>query len=208
MANEKIHEYLDFATLSDVQTLPVMIDCDVQEVGGWISKQLDVNNIIEASNDTGTRTFGQFHDDTNQLHTSLDTPKAMELNSSDFYNGIVIQNDGFGRPTIIKIPSAGIYNLQFSAQLNRTSGVSLAKTSIWFRQNGVDILNSNTHVDLIGSTKYLVASWNTFLDCQAFDEIQMMWSVSSLSITLIAEAPDLVVPHPATPSLIVTISKI
>jgi hypothetical protein len=208
MANEKIHEYLDSATLSDVQTLPVMIDCDVQEVGGWISKQLDVKRIIEASNDTGTRTFGQFHDDTIQLHTSLNTPKAMELNSTDFNNGMSIVNDGFGRPTIIKIPSAGIYNLQFSAQLNRTSGGSVARTSMWFRQNGVDILNSNTHVDVIANTTYLVASWNIYLDCQAMDTIQMMWSVSSLAIRLLAEAPDLIVPHPATPSLIVTISKI
>jgi hypothetical protein len=208
MANEKIHEYLDSATLSDVQTLPVMIDCDVQEVGGWISKQLDVKNIIDASNDTGTRIFGQFHDDTIQLHTSLNTPKAMELNSTDFNNGMSIVNDGFGRPTIIKIPVDGIYNLQFSAQLNRTSGGSVAQTSMWFRQNGADILNSNTHVNVNANTTYLVASWNIYLDCQAMDTIQMMWSVSSLSIRLLAETPDLVVPHPATPSLIVTISKI
>ena len=208
MANEKIHEYLDSATLSDVQTLPVMIDCDVQEIGGWISKQLDVKNIIDASNDTGTRTFGQFHDDTIQVHTSLNTPKAMELDSTDFFNGIVINNDGLGNPTIIQVSQAGIYNLQFSAQLNRTSGGAVAKTSMWFRQNGVDIPNSNTHVDVIANTTYLVASWNIYVDCQAMDEIQMMWSVSSLAIRLLAEIPDLVVPHPATPSLIVTISKI
>lgn len=208
MANEKIHEYLDSATLSDVQTLPVMIDCDVQEVGGWISKQLDVKRIIEASNDTGTRTFGQFHDDTIQLHTSLNSPKAMELNSIDFYNGIVINNDGFGRPTLIQVPSAGIYNVQFSAQLNRTSGGAIENASIWFRQNGVDILNSNTHVNVIANSTYLVASWNIYVDCQASDTIQLMWSVSSLAIRLLAETPNLSVPHPATPSLIVTISKI
>jgi hypothetical protein len=208
MANEKIHEYLDSATLSDVQTLPVMIDCDVQEIGGWISKQLDVKNIIDASNDTGTRTFGQFHDNTIQLHTSLNSPKAMELNTTDFYNGIVINTDGFGRPTLIQVPSAGIYNLQFSAQVNRTTGGAIEKASIWFRQNGVDIPNSNTHVNMIANTTYLVASWNIYVDCQASDTIQLMWSVSLLTIRLLAEAPDLIVPHPATPSLIVTISKI
>jgi len=208
MANSKIHEYTDSATLSDVQNLPVLIDCEVEEIGGWISKQLDVKNIIDASNDTGRRTFGQYHDTTIQLHTVLNSPKAMELNSTDFYNGMSLVNDSFGKPTILKVPSSGIYNLQFSAQINRTSGGSVAKTSIWFRQNGVNIPNSNTHVDVIANTTYLVSSWNIYVDCQALDEIQLMWSVSSLAIRLLAELPDLVVPHPATPSLIVTINKL
>jgi hypothetical protein len=208
MANEKIHQYTDSATLSDVQNLPVLIDCEVEEIGGWISKQLDVKHIMDASNDTGRRTFGQYHDNTNQVHTVLNSTKAMQLNSTDFYNGMSLVNDSFGNPTILKVPSAGIYNLQFSAQLNRTSGGSVERASIWFRQNGVDIPNSNTHLNVIANSTYLVASWNIYVDCQALDEIQLMWSVSSLAIRLLAETPDLVVPHPATPSLIVTISKI
>jgi hypothetical protein len=160
MANEKIHEYTDSATLSDVQNLPVVIDCEVQEVGGWVSKQLDVKTIIDESNDTMRRTFGQYHDTTTQVHTVLNSPKAIELNSIVFNNGMSLVNDAFGKPTILRVPTAGIYNLQFSAQITRTTGGSVEKASIWFRQNGVDVPNSNTHVDVVANSKYLVASWN------------------------------------------------
>lgn len=208
MANEKIHEYLDSATLSDVQTLPVMIDCDVQEVGGWISKQLDVKKIIDASNDTGTRIFGSFHDEGNQIHTSANVPKAMNISHADYSNGVNIANDILGNPTNIVVLSRGIYNLQFSAQLYRTSGGASEQVSIWFRKNGVDIPNSNTHMNVVSNSRYLVASWNIFIDCDVNDTIQIMWSVTSIAITIPSVAPDLIVPHPATPSLIVTIAKI
>jgi hypothetical protein len=208
MANSKIHEYTDSATLSDVQNLPVLIDCEVEEIGGWISKQLDVKNIIDASNDTMQRIFGQYHDTTTQVHTVVNSAKAMELNSIVFNNGMSLVNDAFGKPTILRVASAGIYNLQFSAQINRTTGGSTERASIWFRQNGVDVPNSNTHVDVVANSKYLVASWNSFFNCSANTDIQLMWSVTTLAIKLLAELPDLLVPHPATPSLIVTIHKL
>jgi hypothetical protein len=208
MANEKIHEYLDNATLSDVQTLPVMIDCDVQEIGGWISKQLDVKNIIDASNDQSTRIIGSFHDEGNQIHTLPNVPKGMNISNADYSNGVYIANDILGNPTNIVVLARGIYNLQFSAQLYRTAGGASEQVSIWFRKNGVDIPNSNTHMNVVSNSRYLVASWNIFVDCDVNDTIEIMWSVTSIAITIPSVAPDLIVPHPATPSLIVTISKI
>lgn len=208
MANEKIHEYLDVATLSDVQSLPVMIDCDVQTDAGWLSKQLNVNTIIEASNDTGTRIFGSYHDETIQIHTNTNVPKALELSNIDFYNGMMLNLDSFNRPTILKVPVSGIYNLQFSAQINRTTGGTTEQVSFWCRQNGIDVPASNTHMNVVANSRFLVASWNFYFDCQMNDELQLIWSVTALGIKLDALAPDLTVPHPATPSLIVTISKI
>lgn len=208
MANEKIHEYTDVATLFDIQNNQVMIDTDVQESGTWISKQLNVKDIITASNDQSTRIFGSFHDEGNQIHTLPNVPKAMNISNSDSANGTYLSTDSFGNQTQIGIGQRGIYNLQFSAQLFRTSGGATEQVSIWFRKNGVDIPNSNTHMNVVANSRYLVASWNIFIDCDADDQIQIMWSVTSIAITIPSVAPDLSIPHPATPSLIVTINKI
>jgi hypothetical protein len=206
MANEKIHEYLDSATLSDVQTLPVAIDCDVQEVGGWISKQLSVSTLFEAYEQA--KIIGSFHDETTQAHTLPNVSKGLNISNADFSNGVYIANDILGNPTNIVVLSEGIYNLQFSAQLYRTSGGSNQQVSIWFRKNGIDIPNSNTHINVVANSRYQVASWNIFVDCDVNDTLEIMWSVTSIDITIPSVAPDLIVPHPATPSLIVTIAKI
>jgi hypothetical protein len=208
MANEKIHEYLDVATLSDVQSLPVMIDCDVQTDSGWISKQLSANVIVDRTLEMIPQIIASFHDETTQVHTLTNVAKAMNISHEDISNGITRINDSFGNPTIIFIPFTGVYNLQFSAQIYRTSGGSSEQVSIWFRKNGVDIPMSNTHLNVVANSRYSVASWNIFVTCASGDEIQLMWSVTALGITIPSVAPDLTVPHPATPSLIVTVDKL
>jgi hypothetical protein len=209
MANEKIHEYLDSTTLEDLDKRPVVIDCDVQEDdASWISKQLNFRTLFEFMNDSAQKITGSFYHDGNQIHTSANVPKPMNIANTEWSNGISVTNDLSGNPSRIQVGSKGKYNLQFSAQLYRTSGGSNEQVSIWFRKNGVDIPNSNTHVNVVANSRYLVASWNFFVDCEQFDFIQIMWSVTNIAITIPSVAPDLIVPHPATPSLIVTIAKL
>jgi hypothetical protein len=207
MANEKIHEYLDVATIQDIAENPLVIDCDVEESGTWTSKQLNVRTLFEAYN-SEPKIAGSFHDEGNQIHTSPNEPKAMNISNSDYSNGVDIANDVFGNPTNIVVETDGLFNIQFSAQLYRTSGGSDEQVSIWFRKNGVDIPNSNTHINVVANSRYSVASWNLFVDCIESDYIEIMWSVTSISITIPSNPEDLIIPHPATPSLIVTIAKI
>jgi hypothetical protein len=53
----------------------------------------------------------------------------------------------------------------------------------------------------------LVAAWNFFIDINSTDTIQIMWSQNG-AINLLAETPDLALPHPAIPSVIVTINQL
>jgi hypothetical protein len=155
----------------------------------------------------GAKNYGSFYDNSTQTCTA-GTIKAMIVNSFDsFNNGVSVINDSFAQKTLFTVANAGVYNVQFSAQLNRTSGGSAQVVSIWLRKNGVDVPNTATHVSVQANAGKLVAAWNFFIDIGATDNIQIMWSQNG-AINILAETADLALPHPAVPSVIITINQL
>ena len=150
---------------------------------------------------------GSFYDTTIQSALLINTAYAMKLNSVDTDATNLCSIASGSR---ITVPKKGIYNLQFSAQLQRSSGTNSQTVDIWLRKNdngsSGDIANTNTHVELQGTLNYLVASWNFFVFLNANDFVEIMWSTSSTTIQIYYDAPSS--PHPATPSVIATINKI
>lgn len=138
-----------------------------------------------------------------QTPASINTPFAIEFSTIIFENGTTLNaTDG------IDVLSDGTYNVQFSAQLERTSGGASEQCMIWFRVNGIDVINSNTHLTMQANAGKLVGAWNLFLQLVAGDRVQIMYAVTDTDITLLYEPSDLVIPHPATPSMIVTINRV
>lgn len=166
-------------------------------------------NLSGGSAITGTP-YGSFYDTTIQSATLPNTAYAMKLNSSDspYTSGVVITNNAQGNPTRILVKQTGIYNLQFSAQLQRSSGTNSQVVDIWLRKNDNtgDLANTNTHVEMQGTLNYLVTAWNFFVSLNANDFVELMWATTSTTIQLYYDAPSS--PHPATPSLIVTMNKV
>ena len=111
--------------------------------------------------------YGSFYDTSTQLITGINVPNLMELNATAQANGISVQNNNLGKPTRITVTNSGVYNLQFSAQLYRSSGGTRENIVIWFRKNGQDIPYSATDVTLQANAQYLVAAWNFVLSLQA-----------------------------------------
>jgi hypothetical protein len=143
---------------------------------------------------------GSFYDTT--IQTSLGSEiKAITLNSTDISNGISVVNS-----SQIKVASAGVYNLQFSAQITKTQGGSAENVFIWFRKNGQDIANSNTAITLANNNTLLVASWNFFSQMSVNDYLQIMWYSTDVHIRLIAQSAT--ANYPAIPSVIATMSKV
>jgi hypothetical protein len=151
--------------------------------------------------------YGSFYDTTTQTTTSGGIV-PMKLNNTDLTctNGFSIVNDLLGNPTQITATNSGIYNLQFSTQIKKTSGGGASQIYIWFRVNGVDIPNSNTVLTLANNGDLLVAAWNIFIPLTAGSNVQIMWSptVSNLQLLNNTTIPGL----PAIPSVIATINKI
>jgi hypothetical protein len=127
--------------------------------------------------------------------------KAMTLTDTDISNGVSLVSG-----SQIKVANAGVYNLQFSAQIQKTTGGSREIIYIWFRKNGQDIPNSNTALTLANNSDLLVASWNFFSQMNATDYLQVMWYTTDSHIQLIPSSAT--ANYPAIPSVIITMNKV
>jgi len=151
--------------------------------------------------------YGAFQDNTSQTAASINTAYAVKLNTTDLTNGVSVVNDGSSNPTRITLANTGIYNIQFSLQLEKTGGSGNMIADIWIRKNGVDIPSTTGKVVLTGSANAspVVAAWNYVLDLAAGDYIQLMWATSNVNVEIVAAVATS--PHPAIPSAILTVTQ-
>ena len=144
--------------------------------------------------------YGYFFDTTTQTAALINTAYGMTFNTVGFNRGVTI-----GTPTSrIYTDRPGLYNIQFSAQLDKTSG-GTAFIYIWLRLNGVDVPNSATQIRIQGNDAEIFSSANLFLDLKAGDYVELMWAVSDTSVQLQHRAA--AAPVPAIPSIILTVSN-
>jgi len=196
MANKKISE-LTIKT-SEIQ------DRDIFEVAESISpgvfESKSISGKILRESIVTSLPAGAFHDNNTQT-TTANTPTAMLLRSTD-----IVENVSIVSNTQITVTQAGVYNVQFSAQIYRTSGGTSQHIDIWLRKNGTNVPNSNTKLNVNANTIYQVGAWNWFVELGIGDHIEIFWQVSASTIQLQYEAPT--TDHPATPSVIATINRV
>ena len=144
--------------------------------------------------------YGSFYDTTTQTGLIVNTAKAITFNTTDLSNGVYI-----GTPTSrIYVDNEGIYNYDMSFQLDKTSG-GTGEFYIWFRVNGVDVPNSASHIRIQGNNAEIFSSLNYFFDLKSGDYVEIMFSVSDLSVQVAAFAA--AAPVPAIPSIILTVAN-
>ena len=144
--------------------------------------------------------YGSFYDTTTQTGTTINTAKAITFNTTDLSNGVYL-----GTPTSrVYVDTPGIYNYDMSFQLDKTSG-GVGDFFIWFRLNGVDVANSASYIQIQGNNHEIFSSLNYFFDLNAGDYVEIMFSVSTLSVEVAAFAA--AAPVPAIPSIILTVAN-
>jgi hypothetical protein len=144
--------------------------------------------------------YGSFYDTTTQLATVINTPTAITLNTTDLSNGVYL-----GTPASrIYADTKGIYNLQTSIQLDKTSG-GTAEFYLWFRKNGIDIPDSCSQVRIQGNDAEIFTSLNYFFNLNYADYVEIMFAVTDLSVEL--KTFPATAFSPAIPSIIVTVSN-
>ena len=157
-----------------------------------------------SSFNTATGSYGSFYDTTIQTNVAS-TARSMSLNTTDISNGVSISGSTNPFNTYIKVENAGVYDIQFSAQVDKTdSGTD--EIWIWLRKNGSDVNDSATSLQLVGNGAHYVAAWNFFVNASANDYFQLMWYSPDANVRLHAEAGFGVVP--GIPSLIVTANRV
>jgi hypothetical protein len=153
---------------------------------------------------TATGSYGSFYDTTTQTNPVANVPRSMSFDSTDITNGVSISGSTNPFNTYIKTVNAGIYNIQFSAQVEKTdSGTD--EIVIWLRKNGIDLTDSATKLTLSGNGTKVVAAWNWFVSSAANDYYQIIWVSADTGMRLYAEPIN---DTPGIPSVILTVNRV
>jgi len=148
--------------------------------------------------------YGAFSSDQDQTATA-NTATLMTFNTTDFANDVSISSSQ------ITVATAGVYNLQFSAQFTNTD-TAFQDVYIWLRQNGVDITGSTGFVSIpnrhAGTDGHTIIGWNYFLSMAANDYVEIYWSVPNTAVSIQHLAASGTPTKPSTQSVVATMSYV
>jgi hypothetical protein len=154
---------------------------------------------------TATGSYGSFYDTTTQTNPVANTPRSMSFNTTDITNGVSISGSTSPFNTYIKTENPGVYDIQFSAQLDKTDS-GKDEVLIWLRKNGIDLTDTATSVSLTNNNDKVVAAWNWFVNSSANDYYQIIWYSADTDLRLLAETAG--GGHPGIPSIIATVNRV
>jgi hypothetical protein len=144
--------------------------------------------------------YGAFYDTTTQTAPAINTATPITFNTTNLSKGIYL-----GTPASrIYVDTQGIYNVQFSIQLDKTTG-GVDEFFVWFRQNGVDIPDSCSQVRIQGNNAEVLATVNYFVNMKYNDYMEIVFAVTDTA-TKITSFPATAF-SPSIPGIIVTISN-
>lgn len=149
--------------------------------------------------------YGAFSSGVTQTAAS-NTATVLTFNTTDFANNFSIVSS-----SRITASVAGLYNLQFSVQLQNLS-TAPEDIYIWLRQNGTDIVGSTGKVGLLarknpGDPSHDIKGWNYYISMAAGDYLEIYWSTSNGTDVSIPYYPASGSPtKPSTQSVVATMS--
>ena len=152
-----------------------------------------------------TRFYGSFTSSVTQTNPVANVARAFSADTTEINNGVILSAN-----TRFVVQNAGVYNIQFSAQLQQLNNVN-STISIWFRKSGTDIPRSNTEISIDKEgpgTSRLVAAWNFVDSFTANQYVEIMWSSPDTGMELLWQNTQTGPTRPSTPSIIVTVTQV
>ena len=152
-----------------------------------------------------TRYYGSFTSSVTQTNPVSNVARAFSADTTEINNGVILSAN-----TRFVVQNAGVYNIQFSAQLQQLNNNN-SEISIWFRKNGTDIPRSNTELAIDknqGGVSKLVAAWNIVESFTANQYIEIMWSSPDTGMEILWQNTQTGPTRPSTPSIIVTLTQV
>jgi hypothetical protein len=148
--------------------------------------------------------YGAFSDFTDQT-TTVNTATLVALSVTDFSNEVSLQTG-----SKITVANAGVYNLQFSVQLQNLDNAP-QDVFIWLKQNGTDIVGSTGLVGMparksAGVPFHDIKGWNYYLNMNAGDYVQIYWSTTNVDVTIQTYPASGTPTKPSTASVVATLS--
>ena len=131
---------------------------------------------------TPTGYYAMYQDVLTQTVAVINTGYPIKFRTLDFSNGVTVVSN-----SRITFANTGIYNLQFSVQLEN-SDTQEHDVTIWLRKNGVDVVGSAGFVAVVskhgGINGHVLPSWNYLLDVIAGEYYELVWSATSTQVTM------------------------
>jgi hypothetical protein len=147
--------------------------------------------------------YGAFCSTASQTNLTPNVSRSMQLETTELSDGVSVVSG-----SRITVANPGIYNLQFSAQLEKTDN-GADTVYIWFKKNGTNVPRSNTAVDVLkqagGSGKF-VAAWNYIDNLVPNDYLEIVWQSDDITMLLpyVTASGNL----PEIPSVIATLTQV
>ena len=162
--------------------------------GSSITKYMKISDMAGAT----YRYYGSFYDTTTQTNINISGINTIKINTTDISNGISIASG-----TRLLFSNSGIYNIQFSAQIQKTDGGDDA-IQIWLSKNGSGIPYSNTAVELHQQDAKTVAAWNFLVSANSNDYYELKWYSTDPDLIILAQSGLTNPSRPEIPSMILT----
>lgn len=203
--NSKVQQAIDLINSVSSKTSVLLSTCENKANVAFssiekLSDAVEGLQIVPPPKEFKRSRYGAFYDTTTQTATTINTATAITFNTTSISKGVYI-----GSPTSrIYVDTEGIYNFQTSIQLDKTSG-GTAEFYIWFRLNGADVTDSASQIRIQGNDAEIFSALNFFFNLKANDYVELMFSVSDLSVELLSVAA--AAPVPGIPSIILTVSN-
>jgi hypothetical protein len=196
-------------TITDLPVLTIMNDADVipvVNVGTNTTQQIsgaDLKTYFAV-----TPAYGQFWSNVTQTVASPDTEYRFAFNNTDVINGNIALGTGASNSQII-INQTGIYNIQFSAQVDKAPvGSSTATSTIWFKKNGTAVPDSAGFLTIDNAIQD-VLTWNILANvANVGDYYEIAYAANRTYVSFPTIAGNVTVGYPASPSVIVTVTPV
>ena len=147
--------------------------------------------------------YGAFCSTASQTNLVANISRSMQLETTEHSVGVSIVSG-----SRITVANAGTYNLQFSAQLEKTDN-GADTVYMWFKKNGTNIPRSTTSIDVLkqaGGSGRFVAAWNYVDTFNAGDYIEIIWQSDDTNMQLAYDPA--AGNFPSIPSVIATLTQI
>jgi hypothetical protein len=142
------------------------------------------------------RVYGQFQYDTTVTPVAADTAYVFPLGTADINNIATV-----GSTSRLIAGAAGIYNLQFSIQVDNVDNSNDHDAYIWLRKNGTDVTGSmgRTTVPKNNAGSLKIIAWNYIVSsANTTDYWEIAYAVSDTDVTFPAFAATAFGPSTAT----------
>ena len=152
-----------------------------------------------------TKVYGSFYDTGNQTG-NVNTLLTMSANTTDSWTTGMSLSGG----TKFVMDNPGVYDLQFSTQIQKVQGNSSTHIHIWLSQNGNPVPNSASRIDLPSNSVHQVPSWNFYFETTTPNEyVELNWEINSnQNGAVVIQSYPSSGNIPEIPGLIVTINKV